>query len=394
MSGRFAHYSAILRQQAAGVPRLLVDLDSLDSNIDHLRRLKPPSQLRLVAKSLPAPGLIRYIGSRLWGELNAPRLMVFHLPFLQQLLQNFPGADILMGKPLPIEAIDHFHRGPSTPDADIQWLVDTETRATQLIRLAKRIGKRLQVSLELDVGMHRGGFAQTKHLEPVLDQLLAHPEQVELRGFMGYDAHAAKAPWPASPDKACRQSWERYAGLLDFARSRFQALEERPWCINGAGSPTLSMHEAESPLNDFSMGSALLKPANFDLPSLDDFEPAAWIATPVIKRLKGIDLPFLEKVPSGKRDTLFIYGGRWMATPDYPKGMQEHKLYGQSSNQQMMTVPRTSDIGVDDFVFFRPNQSEAVLLQFGRLFAVRGERLEALWPVLSNELDEEPTGNE
>ena len=43
-------------------------------------------------------------------------------------------------------------------------------------------------------------------------------------------------------------------------------------------------------------------------------------------------------------------------------------------------------LAVDDYVFFRPTQSEKVLLEFGDLLAVRtsdrGDEIEARWPVL------------
>jgi D-serine deaminase-like pyridoxal phosphate-dependent protein len=37
---------------------------------------------------------------------------------------------------------------------------------------------------------------------------------------------------------------------------------------------------------------------------------------------------------------------------------------------------------VDDFIFLRPTQSEAVLLQFGDLVGVRGDKVEQRWSVL------------
>ena len=144
------------------------------------------------------------------------------------------------------------------------------------------------------------------------------------------------------------------------------------------------MHGDESPLNDYSIGSALLKPASFDLPTLAELQPAAWIASPVLKRCKGVHIPFIERLPAPGRDTVFIYGGKWMATPDSPPGLKQSKTYGVSSNQQMFTVPADSEIAVDDFVFLRPTQSEAVLLQFGDLMIVRGNRLLDNWPVLEN----------
>lgn len=389
--GRFSSLNSLLQREEQGLPRLVIDLDLLDHNIAQLCSLQPPERLRLVAKSLPSFGLLEYIAATLWGKAGRLRLMVFHLPFLQQLSRRFLEADILMGKPLPIRAMAFYYRNHPLPDnyggPEIQWLVDTADRLMQVIELAGQMGCRLSVSLELDVGMHRGGISSGQELGEVLKLLRSNTESIQLCGFMGYDAHAAKAPWPRSVNKACDRSSQIYAGLLELARSDYPELEEQPWCINGAGSPTLSLHGASSPLNDFSMGSALLKPAGFDVPSLDTFKAAAWIATPVIKRLRGVDVPFLEKVPSARRDTLFIYGGRWMATPASPESLRENKLYGLSSNQQMFTVDSDCGIAADDYVFLRPNQSEAVLLQFGDLVAVRRGTVVAHWPVMRNELD-------
>mgnify|MGYP007112008048 CR=1 FL=1 len=47
-----------------------------------------------------------------------------------------------------------------------------------------------------------------------------------------------------------------------------------------------------------------------------------------------------------------------------------------------MCIRDSVDIDVDDFIFLRSMQSEAVLLQFGDLLAVRGQQVEARWPVL------------
>jgi len=385
----FASLNTLLRREGNGLPHLVVDLDRLDHNIDQALAVQTAEKLRLVAKSLPASGLLEYIAARLWGLTNPVRLMVFHLPFLQQLYRLYPGADILMGKPLPIKAMEWFYSNRPESDSkgtgQIQWLVDTPARLDQVIGLARETRRRISISLELDVGMHRGGIKNTEALKQILETIQANHERIQLRGFMGYDAHAAKAPWPRSPGKACERSAGIYTSFIKVARENFPGLEESPWCINGAGSPTLSLHNVSSPLNDFSVGSALLKPAGFDVPSLETFEAACWIATPVLKRLPGVDVPFLEKVPSGGRDSLFIYGGRWMATPAAPASLQENKLYGLSSNQQLLTVEADCEIAVDDYVFLRPNQSEAVLLQFGDILAVRANRFIAHWPVLKNE---------
>lgn len=381
---QFASYNALLRDIGCGIPRLLIDLDKVDRNIEALIELHAPEDLRIVAKSLPSPNLL----GQVLGKLDGERLMVFHLPFLLQIVERFPAADILMGKPLPLAAMQRFYRERVVNAFDdtlqLQWLADTNDRLLQIVALARQIGRHIAVSIELDVGMHRGGARSTEELGTMLDTIRAYHEELRLRGFMGYDAHVPKAPLPHTAGHALRKAKKRYAEFLEFAFEGWSDLEEGDWCVNGAGSPTIAMHHEESPLNDYSVGSAIVKPTSFDLPTLEAFEPAAWIAAPVIKRSEGVRIPFIEKLPSPGRDTLFIYGGKWMAEPCWPEGLRENATYGVSSNQQMFTVPRHSDIAVDDYVFLRPTQSEAVLLQFGDLCIVRGNRHVGNWPVFDN----------
>jgi D-serine deaminase-like pyridoxal phosphate-dependent protein len=381
----FPALNTLLRDIGSGLPRLVVDLDRVDRNVERLRELHAPEDLRIVAKSLPSPELLNY----LFRQLGYERLMVFHLPFLLQVVERFPAADILMGKPLPIAAMRRFYRGRPVNAFDdtyqLQWLADTNERLLQMVDLARDLGRVITVSIELDVGMHRGGLQTTEELGVMLDTIRGYHDQLRLGGFMGYDAHVPKAPWPRTVKGALRHAKKRYAEFLEFAFAGWSDLEEGDWCVNGAGSPTIAMHHEESPLNDYSIGSALVKPAGFDQPSLEGFEAAAWIAAPVLKRQPGVRVPFVEKLPSHGRDTLFIYGGKWMAEPCYPEGLQENPHYGVSSNQQMLTVPHAADTSVDDYVFLRPTQSEAVFLQFGDLCVVRSDRHVGNWPVFRNE---------
>ena len=381
----FAALNTLLRDIGSGLPRLVIDLDRLDRNLEQLLELHAPEDLRIVAKSLPSPELLNY----LFRKIGYERLMVFHLPFLLQIVERFPASDVLMGKPLPVAAMRRFYRGRPVNAFDdtyqLQWLADTEERLLQIVELSREVGRRITVSIELDIGMHRGGLQCTDELAVMLDTIRGYQDELRLGGFMGYDAHVPKAPWPRTVSGALRHAKKRYARFLEFAFAGWSDLEEGEWCVNGAGSPTIALHHEESPLNDYSIGSALVKPSGFDLPSLANFEAAAWIVTPVLKRLPGVRVPFVEKLPSRGRDTLFIYGGKWMAEPWYPEGLQENAPYGASSNQQMLTIPQDSEIEVDDYVFLRPAQSEAVLLQFGDLCVVRTDRHVGNWPVFGNQ---------
>jgi D-serine deaminase-like pyridoxal phosphate-dependent protein len=137
------------------------------------------------------------------------------------------------------------------------------------------------------------------------------------------------------------------------------------------------------------MGSGLLKPIFCDR-TLPDHVPAVFIAAPVLKVLDGVRVPGLEADPRGgasdtlvREKTIFTYGGRWMADPVWPQRLAPHPIYSRSSNQDMFTSPADLRVSPDDFVFFRPTQTEGVLLQFGEIVVVSGGAVVETWRLLS-----------
>jgi D-serine deaminase-like pyridoxal phosphate-dependent protein len=369
---RFDRLAAALTREGWGEPSLVVDLDAFERNLERARVDAGGRALRLVVKSLPCVGLLE----RAREMLGTDRLMAFHGPFVQRLVARWPGADVLLGKPLPVAAARTLYGrlGPQRDAAaQVTWLVDTRERLTQYLKLAHELGTGLRVAIELDVGLRRGGVPSPRALGPLLEMVRAHPDRLTLVGLMGYDAHTAKAPWPSTPAGAAARASAAYAEFVRFARGRYPEVWPARPVLNGAGSPSFTLLDAEATPNEVAIGSVLLKPADFDLLQLAAYEAAAFIAAPVLKRLRGVRVPFLERLAplmGAGRDTLFIYGGRWMARPAWPPGLRTSRLFGESSNQQMLTVPRGAAVRVDDYVFFRPTQSEAVLLQFGPLAVV------------------------
>lgn len=372
-------------------PVMLIDLDRLDHNIDVVMQSvqRGGKQLRLVEKSLPSPGLLAYIAKR----AGTQRLMSFHQPFLNHDAQVFPDADILMGKPLPVRSAELFyqtHKGPFDPSRQLQWLLDTPERLQQYLKLAQGLGTRLRVNIELDVGLHRGGIRDNAVLGQMLTLIGAHPQHLVFAGFMGYDPFVGMGV-PGilgSPQALFEQVMQRYNGAVDFTRQQFPGLWRDGLTLNTAGSPSYRIHEQERLSTEVSVGTALLKPTHYDLPSLSEHVPAAFIATPVLKSTGPVDIPALEGASRlfswwdpNQRETLFIYGGNWMAEFESPQGLQSNEVFGRSSNQEMVNGSPAVGLRVEDQVFLRPTQSEFVLLQFGDLLAVRGGRVVDTWAV-------------
>lgn len=389
----FAALNTTLLRHGVDRPVLLIDLDRLDRNIDRVlksTRSGTPRNFRIVVKSVPSPGLVDYIAQRATTRSG----MVFHRPFIQALARLRPDADLLVGKPMPAAAVTSFyaqHRGPFDPARQLQWLVDSPERLAQYLALAQGQQLRLRVNLEIDVGLHRGGFADPQAAAKALQVITNHPQQLVFSGFMGYDAHLMGLPSFLAKEEIPKVK-ARYKAFVDDMRRSFPQLSHSALTFNGAGSPSFRYHEVDSPLNDVSVGSALLKPSHYDLPVLADFEPAAFIATPVLKRHASTGLPTQEWLAGplaawdrNKADTLFTYGGNWLAHTESPAGVQRADIYA-SSNQEGYYAARGVALAVDDFLFLRPTQSEAVLLQFGDLLALRGGQIEQRWPVLQASL--------
>nr|WP_165666708.1 DSD1 family PLP-dependent enzyme [Pseudomonas otitidis] len=390
-SDYFARLNRELKAHGPMHPVMLIDLDRLDHNIDVVMQSvrRAGKSLRLVEKSLPSPQLLDYIAKR----SGTQRLMSFHQPFLNHDAERFPESDILLGKPLPVRAAQLFyeaHRGPFDPARQLQWLLDTPERLAQYLALAKALNIRMCINIELDVGLHRGGVQDTAGLGRMLDLIGANPQHLEFAGFMGYDPFVGMGV-PGilgSPEALFAKVMTLYDGFVDYARTQHPTLWRPDLTLNTAGSPSYRMHERERTSSEVSVGSALLKPTHYDLPSLEEHQPAAYIATPVLKSTGAVRIPALDGKSAlfswwdpNQRETFFIYGGNWMAEPESPTGLQFNGLYGRSSNQEMINGSHAVGLSVDDQVFLRPTQSESILLQFGDLLAVRDGRIVEQWPV-------------
>ncbi|MFK7773284.1 MAG: alanine racemase [Saprospiraceae bacterium] len=386
-----------LKNQPRAIPFLIIDLDKLDQNIETLKSsIQPNVDFRIVVKSLPSPELLNYV----MQKATTKKLMVFHQPFLSHLSKiHDDSIDILLGKPMPIKTAMFYYQTLKTPNGfsptkQLQWLVDTTQRVEEYVFLAKKIQKKLRINLEIDVGLRRGGFTKLNDLKKALHLIQNNLEWIEFSGFMGYDPHVVKLPKVImSKEKALKKANDFYGKCISLLKNEFPKLFHEQLTFNGAGSPTIALHQnRNSHLNDISAGSCLVKPTTFDISTLEKYIPASFIATPILKKMKGTTIPGIEKLKgllnfSNKknRQSYFIYGGFWKADYYYPKGISENELYGSSTNQTMINSSAKKELQIDDFIFLRPHQSEFVFLQFGKILTLRNGKVNEKFSLLSQD---------
>jgi len=388
----FSRLNKSLKDQGEYIPSMLVDLDRLDQNIAALKaQLNPEVDYRIVAKSLPSPDLLGYV----MDKAQTNRLMVFHQPFLSHIAERYPNADVLMGKPMPVRAAEQFYQQLAAEpmfnaETQLQWLIDSKERLEQYLALAKIEQLSMQVNIEIDVGLHRGGLQAAEELDSLLDIIKANPGHLRFSGFMGYDPHVVKIPGIImSPEQAYQQSQAIYQAFIDRLYQQAPEYKQQKLCFNGAGSPSVALHREKTVANELSAGSCLVKPTDFDIPTLSQYQAAAFIATPVLKKMPGTKLPAAEFAQDifplwdkNMQQTFFIYGGKWLAQYESPDGLQGNGLFGTSTNQEIVNGSNKVKLNVDDHVFLRPTQSEFVFLQFGDLIAYRQGQLVDKWPIL------------
>lgn len=389
----FQNLSTALKQAHAHIPTLVIDKARLDHNLNQLMTsIGQGFSYRIVAKSLPSIPFLQYIMRR----TGTNRLMSFHLPFLMKIAEEIPSADVLMGKPMPVEAARVFYQWYKAntnnlffaPDIQLQWLVDTPDRVKQYADLAKELGVVMRLNLEIDIGLHRGGFQPNQDFSDTL-KLINQTSNLQFAGIMGYEAHISRLPALLGGSQlALKAAQKRYHSFLDLIKKANGSASLDSLCLNTGGSSTYSLHEHEHIMaNEIATASALVKPTDFDVFSLDYHQPAAFIATPVLKRVHKPNIPdapllssvlrFLGKLPS---EGCYIYGGNWLATPCSPVHAQKNAVLGNSSNQEFYELPNKCNLQPDDYMFFRPTQSEAVLLQFGDLAVYEDGKIKEWWP--------------
>jgi D-serine deaminase-like pyridoxal phosphate-dependent protein len=171
--------------------------------------------VRVVAKSPPAVNLLGMVAS----GLQTNRFMVFNSPMLLETLQWRSDADLLLGKPLAANEVAHALDAAAPLLAGRPgplWLADTVERLQQYEAIGKARGVRLSTTLEIDVGLHRGGFRDPAALDAAL-RVIRGSAALEFGGLMGYDPHVPKMP---NPQHAYRSVLAAYQAAIEVVRER------------------------------------------------------------------------------------------------------------------------------------------------------------------------------
>ncbi|MBS2026606.1 MAG: alanine racemase [Deltaproteobacteria bacterium] len=390
-----AYFSQLAQDLTAagfGTPQIIIDLDRVDANADAIVGAIGKDRYRIVEKSLPSIDVLNYINTR----TGVDRFLVLHLPFLPAILAAFPNAQVMVGKPQPIAAVIQFLHTYSAQDLGgvvqrVRFLADTPARARELVTLATSLSVTLQVGVEVDVGLHRGGVRTPSDLPAVLSVFTANPSAIRFAGILGYDGHVANVPAaPGLEEESIRQTFktvtQTYQSFVDVLHAQFAGLVSDDLVFNSGGSATFPLYKDRvGPVNDVAAGGGMLRPAAYPGTLIGNLKPASFIATPVLATYDSVVLPVVTKpleTTNSDQKSFTIYGGGWAAEFVWPLGVDEAPLVNDPENENLvpnqswMVGPSSLSISPGDWIFQHPREGDAIF-QFQNILLVRGGRLQS-----------------
>jgi D-serine deaminase-like pyridoxal phosphate-dependent protein len=375
----------LARARGGGQPVLLLDLAALDRNtkvvMDFARAQR--WSVRPALKCFRSPRLIAYLLER----LPAPRGLVFNLAEVDAIVAAAPpGTDLMGGYPPTVGELAAYlaERPRRRRRHRVRILVDSVPLLGELARLARRTPRRLplEVALELDVGMGRGGVdvGDAEEMRACLRILRRNRSRLRLTAVLGYDGHATLTGEPEYRRLVATRAQAAYrAHLANLERFGSDLYDARRLVRNGPASSNYR-NWGGGPANEISPGSAFLFAGYLKDPFDNDGLAPALAQCGSVRRITSghPSVPFTGEVAPGYVEEEIVVQG--VGAPSelvHPPGVREDTLSGGGSS---LVVPRGA-VALGDYVIYRPEQTEEGIMRFGSMLAVREGRVLRRWPV-------------
>jgi D-serine deaminase-like pyridoxal phosphate-dependent protein len=339
-------------------PQLLIDLDVVDAN---LRRMFRAGRERGVAvrvhfKSLKCAGLAKHI-----AEAGADGFLCAKLNEAE-VLADAGLTDILVANqivgPVKLRRLAELARR-----ARVRVCVDDPENVDQMARAAQEAGATVGVLVEVDIGMNRCGVAPG---EPALALARRVHAQKGLGfvGLQGYDGHLQMVPDPAERRAKCVEGLEKLVATRRLIERAGLPVE----VVTGAGTGTWEFVSGYEGVTEIQPGSFVLMDCAYHAVR-PEFGCALSILATVISRRPGRYV-----LDAGSKAISRDFG-----TPVI-KGRSEDKVVKLSEEHATVDTGEEG-VRVGDRREVIPAHCCATMNLHRNCVAVRGGRVEAVWPV-------------
>ncbi len=340
-------------------PALLIDIEKMERNIRRMADFfeRHPSNLRPHTKTHKCPVLAHkqlQAGARGITCAKLGEAEVMAAAGIRDILI----ANQIIGRRKIARLANLAHH------CDIMVAVESAENVADLSAAAKAVGSTIRVLIEVDVGMHRCGVKSPEEAV-VLAQKIASSPALKFEGIMGYEGHAVMIPDLDDRRQACRQSMEVLVGVKE-------ALEKggiRVGIVSAGGTGTYNIAGAYPGVTEIQAGSYILMDGKY-AGVLQDFECALTLLCTVTSR------------PA--RDSAILDAGMKAMTFEF--GMPElinapGASFAFLSEEHGHLYLEDADPKVGEKIEVIPSHGCTTINLHDKFYAVRGQRLEAIWDI-------------
>ena len=339
-------------------PQLLIDLDTLDANLERMRATFRDRQLdlRVHFKSLKCGGLARYLLGKgvtrfLCAKLNEAEVLA------AAGVEDVLIANQIVGETKLRRLCDIARR------VRLRVCVDDAGNVEDMGRAARAAGATVGVLVEVDIGMGRCGVEPGK---PALElaRLVQRQQGLRFDGLQGYDGHIQMVPDAAEQRRRCLDSLEKLVGTR-------RLLEENGIpvaVVTGAGTGTCAIVGHHDGVTEIQPGSFLLMDAAYH----------------AVRPEFGCSLSILATVVSRRPTWYVLDAGSKAISQDFGKPV----IKGHPEEQVAKLAEehtKVEDGGKGPKVGERrevlPAHCCATMNLHRQCVAHRGGRVEAFWPI-------------
>ncbi len=346
-------------------PALVLDLDAFERNMKRLQDAVSSAGVRLRphAKSHKCPEIaLRQI------QLGAVGICCQKVSeaavFVDAGVSDIFITNQVVGEKKVAHALDLATR------ARIGVLVDHEDQISAFANASAERQVSIDIYLEIDLGMGRCGVASIERAVAMAQQITAAP----YLNFMGLQCYHGSAQHYRLPEER-QQAIAAVCAKAAAAKAAIEDVGIRVERISGAGTGSVMLESHSKLFNEVQAGSYILMDRDYATnqrdPSDLPFEHALFVKTAVLSH------PTTNRavVDAGLKASSVDSGMPvvWQRTDaKYLKASDEHGV---------LELTPDSTLKLGDYVMLVPGHCDPTVNLYDELIAIRGDRVEAIWPI-------------
>jgi D-serine deaminase-like pyridoxal phosphate-dependent protein len=341
-------------------PALILDLDSMEYNINKMADFFKDKQAN-VRPMFKTPKLVPIALSQL--EAGAEGITCAKVSEAEVLVEGGVKDILIANQVIGPQKIARLMA--LLPKADVKVAIDDEAHVNALSEAAQAMELELGVLIEVNVGLPRCGVKPEKAAE--IARLIDKAPGLALRGVMGYEGHLVMNKDEDVRIKETKKSMGMLVQAAEFVRETGMRCE----IVSGGGTGTYNITGAFPGITEVQAGSYVMMDTTYEKLNLG-FKKAVTIMSTVQSRaLDGWAI-----IDAGVKVMSTDFGlPELIGIPDTRLAMlsEEHgHLFADGKDPGLKTGER---------VELYPSHICTTINLHDRIYAVRGDRVEYVWPI-------------